>query len=48
MAGKKYTEAADEAADRRAGIKEGSKRDTSLDKKRGLPPDKPMKKKKGK
>lgn len=36
---KKYTEAQDEAYDRKRGIKEGSKRDNALDKKRGLPPD---------
>jgi len=36
----KYTERKDKAADRKAGIKEGSKRDQALDKKRDLPPDK--------
>jgi hypothetical protein len=36
---KKMTEARDKARDVKAGIKEGSKRDTALDKKRGLPPD---------
>jgi len=35
--GKPYTEAEDRAADRRAGIKEGSARDNALDKKRGVP-----------
>lgn len=34
---KKWTLAKDEAADRKAGIKEGSKRDNALDKKRGVP-----------
>lgn len=36
---RKWTEAADKAADKRAGIKEGSARDVALDRKRGLPPD---------
>lgn len=36
---KKFTESRDKAADRRAGIKEGSKKDLALDKKRGLPKD---------
>jgi len=35
----KWTEARDKAADRKAGIKEGSARDVALDRKRGLPPD---------
>ena len=35
---KKWTEKSDDAADRKAGIKEGSKRDQELDRKRGLPP----------
>jgi hypothetical protein len=35
--GKPYTEAEDRAADRRAGIKEGSARDNALDRKRGVP-----------
>src|SRR5215471_4633725 len=35
----KWTEARDKAADKRAGIKEGSKKDQQLDKARGLPPD---------
>jgi hypothetical protein len=34
---KKWTEARDVAADKRAGIKEGSPRDNALDKKRGVP-----------
>lgn len=34
--GKPWTLAQDEAADRKAGIKEGSKRDNALDKKRGV------------
>ena len=37
---KKFTESKDKAADRRVGIKEGTKKDTALDRKRGLPPDK--------
>jgi hypothetical protein len=35
--GKPYTAAEDRAADRKAGIKEGSKRDNALDRKRGVP-----------
>jgi hypothetical protein len=35
----KWTEKKDDAADRRAGIKQGSARDKALDKRRGLPPD---------
>jgi len=35
----KWTEKKDDAADRRAGIKQGSARDKALDKARGLPPD---------
>lgn len=35
----KWTEKKDDAADRRAGIKQGSARDTRLDRARGLPPD---------
>ena len=35
----KWTESKDKAADRRAGIKEGSKKDVALDRARGLPPD---------
>jgi len=35
--GKKWTEARDKAADKRAGIREGSARDNALDKKRGVP-----------
>jgi len=34
---KKWTEAADMAADKKAGIKEGSARDNALDRKRGVP-----------
>jgi hypothetical protein len=40
MAGKnakKWTEAADMAADKKAGIKQGSKADNALDRKRGVP-----------
>jgi hypothetical protein len=44
MAKKPWTEAADDAADKRAGIKEGSKKDMALDRKRGVP-EKPSKKK---
>jgi len=35
--GKKWTAASDRAADKRAGIKEGSKADNALDRKRGVP-----------
>lgn len=35
--GKKWTEAADMAADKKAGIKQGSKADNALDRKRGVP-----------
>jgi hypothetical protein len=35
--GKKYTEAQDRAYDKAHGIREGSKRDNALDKKRGVP-----------
>jgi hypothetical protein len=35
--GKKWTEKADTAADRRAGIKPGSKKDNALDRARGVP-----------
>lgn len=34
---KKYTEAQDKAYDKAHGIKEGSKKDNALDKKRGVP-----------
>jgi len=34
---RKYTEAQDAAADKRAGIKPGSARDNALDRKRGVP-----------
>ena len=37
MAAKKWSEAADAAADKKAGIKQGSARDNALDKKRGVP-----------
>ena len=37
----KFTEKKDKAADKRAGIKEGSARDNALDRKRGLPIDTP-------
>ncbi|HYW88540.1 MAG TPA: hypothetical protein VFB50_12270 [Chloroflexota bacterium] len=35
--GKKWTEASDAAADKRAGIKPGSAKDNALDRKRGVP-----------
>ena len=35
--GKKWTPASDAKADKKAGIKPGSKRDNALDKKRGVP-----------
>jgi len=35
----RFTEKKDAAADKKAGIKEGSKRDIALDKQRGLPAD---------
>jgi hypothetical protein len=38
---KKWTEAKDLTADKRAGIKQGSKADNALDKKRGVPVRKP-------
>jgi hypothetical protein len=44
----KWTEKKDDAADKRAGIKQGSARDTALDRKRGLPPDVVKKGAKGK
>ena len=34
---RKWTEAADAAADKKAGIKQGSKKDNALDRKRGVP-----------
>lgn len=34
---RKWTEARDRAADKKAGIKQGSKRDNALDRKRGVP-----------
>jgi len=37
MAGKKWTEAADKLADKKAGIKQGSPRDNALDRSRGVP-----------
>lgn len=40
---KKFTEASDDKADRKAGIKESGKRDMALDKKRGIAEDKPKK-----
>ena len=36
---KKWTEKSDDKADKKAKIKDGSKRDMALDKKRGLPKD---------
>jgi hypothetical protein len=38
---RKMTEAQDDAYDKKHGIKEGSKKDQALDKKRGLPADTP-------
>lgn len=35
--GKPWTVAQDDAADRKAGVKEGSPRDNALDRKRGVP-----------
>lgn len=43
---KRWTVASDKAYDRAHGIKEGSKRDMELDKKRGLPAPKKLKGKK--
>jgi|APCry1669191860_1035381.scaffolds.fasta_scaffold16143_4 hypothetical protein len=40
---KKWTEKSDDKSDKKAGIKDGSKRDMALDKKRGLPKDVVMK-----
>jgi len=37
QARKKWTEATDTAADKRAGIKQGSSRDNALDRARGVP-----------
>lgn len=37
MAKAKWTEAKDDKADRKAGIKENSKADKAMDKKRGVP-----------
>jgi len=34
---RKWTEAQDAAADKKAGIKQGSKKDNALDRKRGVP-----------
>lgn len=36
MAARKWTNASDAAADKKAGIKPGSKRDNALDRKRGV------------
>lgn len=36
MMGRKWTNQSDAAADKKAGIKPGSKRDNALDKKRGV------------
>lgn len=44
----KFTEAQDDAFDKKNGIRENSKKDKALDKKRGLPPEKPVGKKKKK
>jgi hypothetical protein len=35
--GRKWTEAADAAADKKAGIKQGSPKDNALDRRRGVP-----------
>ena len=43
VAKKKWTEKSDDKSDKKAGIKDGSKRDMALDKKRGLPKDIVMK-----
>lgn len=43
---KKYTEKSDDLFDKKAKIKENSKKDKALDKKRGLPADKPKAKRK--
>lgn len=43
MATKKSNEKADDAYDKKRGIKEGTKRDSARDKKAGLPMDKPGK-----
>jgi len=40
---KRWTRAQDDAADKKAGIKEGSARDNALDRKRGLKPMKAVK-----
>ena len=47
MAGKKWTPEADAKADKKAGLKQGGKKDDALDKKRGVPakPFKPFGKK---
>jgi hypothetical protein len=37
VATKKWTPAADTLADKKAGVKDGSKKDAALDKKRGVP-----------
>lgn len=39
--GKKFTESSDKKYDAKHGIKEGSAKDNALDRKRGLPIDKP-------
>jgi hypothetical protein len=41
---KRWTEKSDLAADRKAGIKQGSTRDNALDRKRGVPVRPPSKK----
>jgi hypothetical protein len=48
MAAKRWTEASDLRADRKAGIKQGSKRDNALDKARSVPVRPAAKSKKGK
>lgn len=40
----KFTEKSDDAYDKKRGIRENSAKDRKLDKARGLPPEKPMKK----
>lgn len=45
MATKKWTDMKDDKADKKAKIKEGSKKDVALDKKRGVPEDDKKKRK---
>jgi hypothetical protein len=46
MATKKMTDTLDDKLDKKAGVKEGSKKDMTLDKKRGVPEDRNELKKK--